>query len=354
MVNSKRKTENSITSNILYAISLTVVIFIITIALIITVSNDMSKYSTLINDTGKIRGGIQRIVKLELSERKDAAAFQRIDALIDAAKNTESGRFLKFDHFEDFSDLIRTLDEKWTLLKVAITEYREGKISSDALIEDSENVWIVSNEIVSSIEKTSHYNVLLYYAFSIVGVFGIISLLIVLGATKIYVRDRIEYLAEHDQLTGLYNRHYFNRVYEREFSIAGRNKRRFGILICDIDHFKRINDQYGHPTGDLVLKEVASALKRCSRESDLTARFGGEEFVILTIDETIESCRQFAERVRSCIEDLVILRDIRITISIGLAVYSEGTTLNELIKKADTAMYTAKSNGRNQVSSAPE
>ena len=124
----------------------------------------------------------------------------------------------------------------------------------------------------------------------------------------------------------------------------------------DIDHFKQLNDTYGHPFGDEVLKRVAAILGSAARKVDLAARYGGEEFALLLEDSDGDGGRQIAERVRREIEELVIPNethgDVRVTISMGLSSYpTDGTDKDELIAHADQALYLAKHNGRNRVCS---
>ncbi|HBI37164.1 MAG: hypothetical protein A2015_04175 [Spirochaetes bacterium GWF1_31_7] len=225
-------------------------------------SIDMSRYSELINETGKIRGGIQRVVKLELNNVHDEVQLTQIDNLIIEAKKLNEKRLIKITGNNEYTALLKVLDSKWELLKNGIIHFRNGTFSSEVLIKESEALWVVSNDVVSSIETISHFNVILYYIIVVICSFGVLSLFFVLLITKFYIRDKIEYLAEHDQLTGLANRHNFNNIYEREYSIAIRGGREFALFMCDIDYFKNINDKYGHDTGDSVLKEIAKTIRK--------------------------------------------------------------------------------------------
>jgi two-component system cell cycle response regulator len=169
-------------------------------------------------------------------------------------------------------------------------------------------------------------------------------------------------MAITDGLTGLYNRHYLNTHLENLFNQAIANKRPLTLLILDMDHFKIVNDTYGHDVGDLCLKQLAKLMLDEARSSDLVARYGGEEFVILLPETDVTPIGDVADRLRRKIEAMPFIinpatgESIQKTVSIGVA----GIKLNgledgrqdtpaDLLKRADTALYKAKTTGRNQV-----
>lgn len=164
---------------------------------------------------------------------------------------------------------------------------------------------------------------------------------------------KLAYLATHDPLTGLYNRTELNNLLDKEFTRAERYKRELSIFMVDIDYFKKVNDTYGHIFGDITLKSVARSIQKTIRLSDLCARFGGEEFIILLPETPSSDAFSQAERLRKSIEECVISDDegnkTNVTVSIGIASYPEnGNTIDDLLKNADLALYKAKSNGRNR------
>jgi diguanylate cyclase (GGDEF)-like protein len=160
-------------------------------------------------------------------------------------------------------------------------------------------------------------------------------------------------LARTDPLTGITNRRHFYELAEAEFARARRYQRPLAIMMFDIDHFKQINDTYGHLVGDEAIKFVAAECQRHLRTTDILARYGGEEFICL-LDEgnQADACR-IAERVRHVIAESRLNVDqqtIQMTISIGIAsLHNREMTLSDLINQADQALYASKSNGRNQV-----
>lgn len=166
-------------------------------------------------------------------------------------------------------------------------------------------------------------------------------------------------MATTDELTSLPNRRMFLSTLEAEFSRAKRYNRQLSICMLDLDHFKKINDQYGHHAGDSVLRQIASVMDSMIRESDMVGRLGGEEFGILLPDTLEVEAMRMTERLRAAIESLKITDQnspIQVTVSIGitsLKLGSEITRASELLSRADRCLYYAKQSGRNQVSSTP-
>lgn len=157
-----------------------------------------------------------------------------------------------------------------------------------------------------------------------------------------------------DGLTGIYNRRYLMDALEREFSRASRHKEAFSLIMVDIDHFKKVNDTYGHQTGDVVLKETARILNDALRKSDTIGRYGGEEFCIILPETTLEGARAVAENLRALVEAHVFHSgdtSLRATASLGVSSFPvEGITSSaDLLKRADEALYRAKEGGRNRV-----
>lgn len=192
-------------------------------------------------------------------------------------------------------------------------------------------------------------------------------LLGVLGLRKLIIRSEnnqlmLETLAQHDPLTNSLSRTEILYRISEEIDRSRRNKHTFALLEMDIDHFKNINDQFGHHVGDTVLANLVRHSQEAIRSIDTVGRIGGEEFLILLPETGAEGAAQIAERLREHIANTAnetsALTPIRITISIGIAIFnpddnlqmSRSIALNELISKADLAMYQAKNEGRNRVS----
>ncbi len=329
--------------------ALLIVLFLVMLLFFLGLSRDMDSYASLINGTGRIRGGIQRVVKLELAGQGEDQALAAIDSFIEAAKGDRPWTLGNFGNLEAYRSLLDHLDKAWQGLKVSIAAYRRGDLPASVLIRESEGLWAMANSIVDEVEESSHHNLVISYYLALIVALGILGLLGVYVATKVLVKDRIEVLAERDALTGLYNRHYFGRIAERQIEEAKRSGRSLALLMCDIDHFKDINDRYGHPVGDEALKAVATALRTASRATDLVARFGGEEFVILSVGESEPGYRAYAEKLRKAVEGLRMDGGFSLTISIGVAVCRKGMGLGDVLRKSDEALYAAKNGGRNMV-----
>lgn len=160
-------------------------------------------------------------------------------------------------------------------------------------------------------------------------------------------------LASTDELTGLYNRRHFRAQLENELFRFTRYKTPLSIGLIDVDHFKKINDEYGHDAGDYVLKELGKLLRMQVRSTDTVARYGGEEFIISFPNTALFGAENFAERLRTSIESHFFYYDhmsIPVTVSVGIAeAYSEIAHADTLLKLADKALYTAKKEGRNCV-----
>ncbi|MBD2256480.1 PleD family two-component system response regulator [Pseudanabaena sp. FACHB-2040] len=161
----------------------------------------------------------------------------------------------------------------------------------------------------------------------------------------------MERLAKTDGLTGLLNRRYLFEAATQELSRAQRYGRAFSVLMVDIDHFKRINDTYGHPVGDVVIQTVASVLTEALREVDLIGRYGGEEFSIILPETPLQKATEVAERIREMINSLPIpagSENLHITVSTGISGCEGGVqSIDEIFHQADKALYQAKSAGRN-------
>jgi diguanylate cyclase (GGDEF)-like protein len=165
--------------------------------------------------------------------------------------------------------------------------------------------------------------------------------------------DKLRELATVDGMTGLFNRRHFLSLAEIEWGRYQRHRRPISLLLLDIDRFKSINDRFGHDVGDHVIVQVADICRQEKRKSDVVARFGGEEFLLLLPETQMSQAQQVAERLRRQVEtyDLSIApHAIKATVSIGVAQTTPSMeTIFELIKVADQALYTAKNSGRNQV-----
>lgn len=167
---------------------------------------------------------------------------------------------------------------------------------------------------------------------------------------------RTEALAETDGLTGLANRRIFEDRLQREVNLAKRYRRAVSVIVADIDHFKTVNDTYGHLTGDEILRKVAQILKAGARDTDLVARYGGEEFTLILSDTDMAGGKVTAERIRMEVEKTVFstsLGPLRCTLSLGIASHPQ-VEAEDLLEQADQALYHSKRMGRNRATTVWE
>jgi diguanylate cyclase (GGDEF)-like protein len=157
-----------------------------------------------------------------------------------------------------------------------------------------------------------------------------------------------------DGLTGLFNHRHFHEVLERDFCLARRYDEDLSCMLLDLDHFKSVNDRYGHLAGDCVLRQFAEQLQSRARRADFVARYGGEEFVVLLPKTSLHGALAIAEQIRSQVAEVVFIYEgieISVTVSIGLASLRNDNpqTPQDLILSADRALYQVKGSGRNDI-----
>ncbi len=176
---------------------------------------------------------------------------------------------------------------------------------------------------------------------------------VIFGAMLAHIKllsERLAEMAYIDSLTNIFNRTHFVEYLTTEIDKVKRYGGKFSIIFFDIDHFKHINDHYGHQTGDDVLRSIGKIVSNANRGADVFARYGGEEFIILASSTDLQGAGQHAERLRQDIEAYPFVPHIKITSSFGVTEFRpESDDLTSLIKRADVALYQAKSNGRNNV-----
>lgn len=180
-----------------------------------------------------------------------------------------------------------------------------------------------------------------------------------LQGALVKAHSELQFEAAHDHLTGLWNRGAIIDLLRRETQRSARSGEPMGMIMADLDHFKRINDTHGHQTGDAVLREVAQRMLKSVRNYDHVGRYGGEEFMIVLTACTPANLAVSAERMRVHVCEKPVESDagpIPVTISIGWAIQALGSPaqVEELVRAADRALYDAKANGRNRVEHAPE
>jgi diguanylate cyclase (GGDEF)-like protein len=155
-----------------------------------------------------------------------------------------------------------------------------------------------------------------------------------------------------DELTKLDNRRALAQRFLQEMQRARRHHNAIAFLMVDLDHFKQVNDTYGHPAGDAVLHQLAQILKTSARESDVCARYGGEEFALILHETNESGARTLAERIRQAVGAATFPGGLKLTVSIGVAATDDAELFTQLMDRADHALYAAKQGGRNRVEAA--
>jgi diguanylate cyclase (GGDEF)-like protein len=174
-----------------------------------------------------------------------------------------------------------------------------------------------------------------------------------LALSNIALREKLRNQALRDPLTGLYNRRYMEDMLQRFVAVSERTKAPLSVIMIDLDHFKKLNDEHGHLLGDTVLRSVASAIMGALRESDVACRYGGEELTVLLPDCGLDDALMKAELLRSRIEALSDLHGVAVSASLGVASLPETSGgVTDMLRSSDAALYKAKQAGRNRVAAA--
>ena len=294
----------------------------------------------VVNQLGKIRGDIQRYAKLKIANKEYTKTAKEIDLLFkDVTDNFIEKKIIPSNKKLSFCSKINALKELWNQIKDS---------KKEELIKLSEKAWEKSNEIVNEFENIhkQKFNTLLRNIDLFVYL-SIVFLSIIAFIVYFKIKKGLEIDVVTDKLTGLYNRLYFNEMYNHLINRFQRNKIPFSLIILDIDNFKKINDTYGHEKGDTILKEVANKIKDSIRRSDLAFRYGGEELVVLLPDTSIKEAKEIAERIRKNVQNIKI-DNKSVTISGGVGEY-RGEDSIEFFKKVDSALYEAKNSGKNKI-----
>jgi diguanylate cyclase (GGDEF)-like protein len=205
--------------------------------------------------------------------------------------------------------------------------------------------------IINFINISANNSSIILYTESFIVVLTLVLFAAVIKFKKKIFDHDLENMALTDGLTGLYNRRYFDMFYENIFNQSSRYGIPLTLIMCDIDHFKKINDTYGHDKGDVVLKEIANILKSNTRKTDIAARFGGEEFMLCLPSTEITSALDVARKIKQMVLN-VKTKDIKkVTVSMGVTSYRKEFDNNPtgLLKRLDDLLYEAKKRGRNRI-----
>ncbi len=288
----------------------------------------------VIVEVNNIEEGLDEVAEGEVYGYVDA-----LETIVYAMQKHHTGELKiagKFDGTRDFHIGVR--DDDPLLLAIL-----NKAVSS---IDAQEKTQIANRWVTVKYEKGIDY----ILVEKIVAAFGVI--LLIIGYFYLRLRKlkaKVEKLSLCDPLTNLYNRRHFRKVGQKAFSLFTRNAQTFSVAMLDIDNFKKINDTYGHKFGDTFLQNIADILQKHSRESDVVSRFGGEEFIMLLRNTDSNGARVHADKIRAEVEKLYV-DNAHVTLSVGVSeVKKSDTSIEDVVKRADEALYLAKANGKNQV-----
>ncbi|WP_163937877.1 GGDEF domain-containing protein [Paraferrimonas sp. SM1919] len=210
----------------------------------------------------------------------------------------------------------------------------------------------IKSQPLTGLGNKMYQNITLQPTLNANGDFELLSILVYDVSQIAHSKLKLEQVSQTDGLTHLYNREFMMQSLEKQLAHFHRNKTHASLLIIDVDHFKSINDTYGHLFGDRVLHNLGKMIKESLRKTDIAARLGGEEFAILLPDANRSSANYFARRFHKHLEKLVFCnknQEFNITVSIGIAQLDGSiNNINDWIELADKALYQAKANGRNR------
>ena len=316
------------------------------------VVNSMEKFENgafAVNNLGIIRGTMQRAAKYACVKEDFTSLSSTIEERFDVIEEHYISQSYNKPYFElyAFEENYDALKECWKKLQEDLSA---DNATFDQLMLTSEGCWQTADMTTLSAQKVEEYKQSEFVEmlrYRILIILATIVLIIVL--VMIYVRGYLEREVNRDPLTKLYNRkHFFEQM--NEFSaLSDRYERRLSLIFIDIDHFKMINDRYGHQKGDRLLQQFTRLLETSLRSTDSCYRYGGEEFVVLAPETDAEQMLLFAERLRERVATEDFGLDDALTISLGVAEYLPGEGVDAIIMRADKAMYQAKEAGRNKV-----
>jgi len=296
--------------------------------------------ATAINNIGYIRGSIQRLAHASVTTEKEQIIYE-IREKFEELENHFIVENKMYIHISDFESKFKKLQDCWAMI-----ESSHLKSSSNDLCERS---WQVADKTASSATQIVHkkYEEIVLTIFT-VGSIVFALLLLAIFIIHFEVRNQLEVNILKDPLTKLYNRNYLLEQLKNRITSFNRLKQPFSLIFMDLDHFKYINDTHGHQTGDRVLKEFSSLLSPLLRSEDIAFRYGGEEFLILAKSANEAEAYLLAERIRKKVSAHDFNIEDSVTLSLGISEFTEFDTLDTILSHADSAMYQAKEQGRNQ------
>lgn len=337
--------KNSVSVKLIVLVLLVIFTLPLAIAISVSVLSKLQDDAKAVNTIGYIRGSSQRLTQM-LSPQERFSMLKEVEKKFDDIEKVYTSNNLSYIKETQFIQHYSKLRSCWNQLN-KLTKQVQPSLEKVHTLE--KQCWESADKTANITESISHIK---YdqsaMIFLLVGCFILLLLIITIVVIHTEVKNKLEKSVIQDPLTKLYNRNYLYTKLESKIKVFQRTQDPFTLLFIDMDHFKRINDDFGHSTGDLVLKKFASIVTKVLREDDLAFRFGGEEFVVLAAHANSEQAFFLAERIRLAVENYHFHTNFSVSISVGICEFKEGNTLDEIIDTADNMMYQAKAKGRNQ------
>lgn len=345
--------HNSTSTYLIFLASFLLCINLIMLFFVFQTVRMLESDASTINEMGIIRGSIQRITKIKISGEKElySNTIEDTDNLIKKLiSDKDTNLFSRGEYKFDIKNIIK-IESEWQDLKQLLSDYTKNP-SHNLLVnilDKSEQCWELADIAVSNAQTVAENKVSGIKFFYVILFVYTINVFVVIWVAYSFVRKNLEFRASYDSLTGLLNRHSYRKTIKVKLEKSIRCKTQCSLIIYDVDFFKKINDTYGHETGDKVLIAISKLVKNTIRKDDTVFRIGGEEFTIILPETTVDDAFLVAEKVRKAIEENPVYNNIKVTISSGVADSNSDTTPSSIYQQADKALYKAKNSGRNKV-----
>lgn len=332
--------------------SIILILGIFMLVLVYTTEESLHSDAKLINEAGIVRGSIQRVTKLVLSDPMhppNKTIFENIDDLLNnliMENTTGEGRYQ-----QALLENSLRLKGHWMILEGDLMEYQfsPSEQLGHEILTKSEECWEIAVSVVLMAQLVTEEKVGgIKKQFYLILMLSLTSGILLTFLLFLYVRRKLEYGFMHDSLTNLFNRRAYERIIETEVIRDNRYHPGLSLILFDIDHFKRINDVYGHQEGDQVLILISEVVSSRIRRTDSLFRIGGEEFAIICPGITCKEAYILAEKIRTSVKKYSLLADKSITISLGVSELDEGRSKEQIFKQADQALYRSKNSGRDR------
>ncbi len=312
--------------------------------------NKIEKDTKIINYSGMIRGGIQKVSKLETNGIVAKDDIAKIDSLFNGFLVTDRQDLLAHN-MNAFIGQLENLQSEWLILKKTINNFHSNQSESNraSIVSQSDRCWDAANQTVYMAQALSEAKLSMFQIMFLVFFIDFLLIIAIIWLINSTVRHNLEVVSKIDALTGIYNRNVYNEEVYLEIERCKRYGYVFSMILIDIDFFKQINDNYGHDIGDNVLKNTTAVISKNIRKTDLFCRIGGEEFVIMATETDCDNARILSEKIRTEIESYDFGINRQVTISIGLTSLQTDDTKDTIFKRSDEALYQSKINGRNKI-----